>query len=108
MQRFVRAILRKWSVHLHRGRLQPKKYATSHSAWIPFFVDAIESIVDGERLLFIADDPSVHPRIVFIVAFARVKDILTFPPELRDDPPTRRPSRAQSAFFPSVFFHRHP
>ena len=30
----------------------------------PFFVDAMESVVDSERLLFIADDPSVHPRRV--------------------------------------------
>ena len=27
----------------------------------PFFVDAMESVVDSERLLFIADDPSVQP-----------------------------------------------
>ena len=127
MQRFVRAILRKWSVHLQRGRLQPKKvrhksfgvnfsfqpirrvhlvlalmrsvpilgllfFSSSqqfrgrrsrddtielgsvviHDADVfdhqiidfPFFVDAMESVVDSERVLFIADDPSVHPRRV--------------------------------------------
>src|ERR1044072_4491863 len=128
MQRFVRAILRKWSVHLHRGRLQPKK--VRHRIRRGFLNPAHSpassrrstyAICCDSRAAFLSSSAPVPQKKItielgsVIIHDADVFDhpIMDLPffveaMEVRDDPPTLRPSRARPALFPTVFFHRRP